>query len=164
VKTVLLACDPQSYVVSVHRCRLRDRVGARLFALRLDCALAAGVSPDSSVVLSLRAHELLTAANRRSLARGLRRITKDAERPQHPGPVVPLARREILRHRDLIHRVADVVERAGPIDLCGLAAIEVMVRDGAGPMYGSDRVGALGPRLEAALEILSAPPAGFAVP
>jgi hypothetical protein len=165
MKTVLLAYAADPYAVSTHRCRLSDRLRARLFALGLDRALADGASPDLSVLLSLRAETLLTVANRRSLARALRRIAKDAEGPPHPlGAMLPLARREIVRHRDLMRGLAEAVERAGPIDLRGLAAVEVLLRDGTGPVYSSEVVGVLGPRLQAVLEMLSVPPAGSAVP
>ncbi len=164
MKTVLVAHDPELDAPWARPCRLRDRLRARVCALRLDRALAAGASPDSGVLLSLRARELMSMRNRRSLACALRRILSEADEPLPPvGSALPLARRDIRRHRRLIHELADVLDRTGPVELRGLAAVEVLLKDGAGPLYNVDRFDALGPRLRALLEILSVPPAGFTV-
>jgi len=164
MKTVLLAHDRDPDAPRAHRCRLRDRLRARLCALALDRALAAGASPDSGLLLSLRAETLISMANRRALARALRRAVTDAGRPLQPlGPVLPLARRDILRQRGLIGELADVLDSPVPVDLRGLAAVEVLLRDGAGPLYTADRGDGLRTRLQAALNGLATPPAGSAV-
>ena len=164
MKTVLLADDRAPDAPWARQCRLRDRVRARFGALRLDRALAAGASPDSGVLLSLRAETLMSMDNRRALAQALRRIVADSGRPLLPlGPVLPLARRDIKRHRDLIHELADVLDGGLPVDVRGLAAVEVLLKDGAGPLYTADRGDALGARLRAALTTLCTPPAGSAV-
>ena len=164
MKTVLLAHDLEPDAPCARRCRLRDRVRVHLSALTLDRALADGASADSSVPLSLRAEKLISMANRRSLAQALRRVVRDAGRPLQPlGPVLPLARRDIRRHQDVIHELANAIDHPGPVDLRGLAAVEVLLKDGAGPLYTGDGDDALGPRLQAALTILSTPPAGSAV-
>jgi hypothetical protein len=164
MKTVLLAQDREPDAPWVRRCRLRDRIRARLSSFRLDRELAAGACPDTSVLLSLRAQELISMSNRRALAKALRRAVSDARRPAQPlGPMLPLARREIRRHRGLMMELAEMIERPGPTDLPGLAAVEVLLKDGAGPLYTSDRIDALGPRLEVLLRALATPPAGSAV-
>lgn len=163
MKTVLLAQDGEEDAPSAHRCRLGDRWHARISAFRLDRALAAGASPDSGLLLSLRAEALISMDNRRRLARLLRRVVTDAGRPMHPLGALPLACRGILRHRDLIDAVAGALERPGPVDLRGLAAVEVLLRDGAGPLYNDDRFDALGGRLEWVLRMLSSPPAGSTI-
>jgi hypothetical protein len=164
MKTVLLASDREPEALWARRCRLRDRVRAHVRALQLDRALAAGASPDSELLLSLRAEAMISMANRHALARALRRAVADAARPLQPlGPVLPLARREVLRHRGLIHELADVVDRNVPVDLRGLATVEVLLMDGAGPLYTSDRRDALGAWLQTALDTLSTPPAGSTV-
>ena len=164
MKTVLLADPLRPDAPRASRCRLRDRLRARLDALGLDRALAAGASPDSGLLLSLRAEALISMANRRAIARALRRLVRDAARPLQPlGPVLPLARREILQHRDLIHAWAAVLDRPGPVDLRGVAAVEVLLRDGAGPLYTDDPCHPLGSRLRAALITLCPPSAGSAV-
>lgn len=164
MRTVLLAHDREPDAPRARPCRLRDRLRARLGALRLDRALAAGASPDSELLLSLRAETLISMTNRHALARALRRAVADAGRSLQPlGPVLPLARRDILRHRDLIQELAGLLDGPGPVDLRGLAAVEVLLRDGAGPLYTTGRDDALRIRLEAALTSLSTPPAGSAV-
>lgn len=163
MKTVLLARDTELDAPWARRCRLRDRLRAQLFALKLDRALADGASPDSGLLLSLRAERLTSMANRHHLARALRCIVTDAARPLQPIGPLPLARRGILRHRGAIYELAAVVDRPGPIDVRGLAAVEVLLKDGGGPLYIDDRRDALGSWLQAALTTLSTPPAGSAV-
>jgi hypothetical protein len=164
MKTVLLAQDREPDAPSVCRCRWHDRMRARLSSLRLDRELASGACPDVSILLSLRAEELIRVSNRHGLAKALRRVVRDAQcPPRAPGPVLPLARRDIKRHRNLILELADVIDCATPVDLRGLAAVEVLLRDGGGPLYSGDRVDALGPRLEAVLRVLTTPPAGSTV-
>jgi hypothetical protein len=163
MKTVLLARDTELGAPCACRCRLRDRLRVHLSTLKLDRALAEGASPDSGLLLSLRAETLTSMANRHDLARTLRRVVADAARPLQPMGPLPLARRCIIRHRDAIYRLADVVDRPGPIDVRGLAAVEVLLKDGGGPLYADDLRDALGPWLETALRVLSTPPAGLAV-
>src|ERR1700760_49521 len=164
MKTVLLASDREPHAPLARRCRLRHRVRAHVRALKLDRALAAGKSPDSELLLSLRAETMISMANRHALARALRRAVTDAARPLRPlGPALPLARREIRQHRDLMHELADALDRNVPVDLRGLAAVEVLLKDGAGPLYTSDRCDLLGARLQAVLNILPTPPAGSTV-
>src|ERR1700760_2611991 len=104
MKTVLLASDREPHAPLARRCRLRHRVRAHVRALKLDRALAAGESPESELLLSLRAETMISMANRRALARALRRGVADGAPPLRPlGPALPLARREILQHRDLMH-------------------------------------------------------------
>jgi hypothetical protein len=164
MKTVLLAHHREPDAPWARPCRLRDRVRARVGALELDRALAAGASPDSGVLLSLRAETLISMTNRHALARALRRAVTDAGRPLQPlGPILPLARRDILRQRELMHELADVLDSTVPVDLRGLAAVEVLLRDGAGPMYTADPRDGLRTRLETALNTLTTPPAGSTV-
>ncbi len=164
MKTVLVTDVLEPEMLWARRCRRRDRLRARLRAPALDRALAAGASPDSGVLLSLRAEALLSLANRRALARTLRRLVRDATRPMQPlGPVLPLARREIIRHRALIHELAAVLDESGPVDLRGVAAAEMLLRDGAGPLYVADPRHSLEPRLHTVLTALCSPPAGSAV-
>jgi hypothetical protein len=164
MKTVLLADDRDLDTARVRRSRLRDRVRVHLRALALNRALAEGANPDSDLLLSLRAEALMSMSNRQTLGQALRRLVADAGRPIGPmGPVLPLDRRAILRHRSLIHEMADVLEQPGPVDLRGVAAVETLVRDGAGPLYTADRKGALGARLQALRSLLATPPAGTPV-
>ena len=58
-----------------------DRLVARLSATRLDHALAAGASPDSSTSLALRARLLVRPKTRLSLARCVQRVLAEGLRP-----------------------------------------------------------------------------------
>src|ERR1700750_3404168 len=81
MKTVLLASDREPDAPLARRCRLRHRVRAHVRALKLDRALAAGQSPASELLLSLRAETMISMANRHALAQALRRAVTDAARP-----------------------------------------------------------------------------------
>ena len=69
---MLLLEDREGGVFGVNP-RIRDRIGAKLHADRLDRALAAGDSPDSTTLLALRSQVLSSTPKRNELAAGLER-------------------------------------------------------------------------------------------
>ncbi len=157
--TALIADGRDPYALSVRRCRFYVQVLAWIDSYRLEQKLASGVSPDSDVLLSLHAQTLNSAATRRRLARSYRRFVVESTRIPNPrGAPVPLARREILRSRDLVEELAEVLERCEPVDTRGLAQATLLIRDGSSPFYGPELVGALRPLLREAIDRLSAPP------
>lgn len=157
--TALIADHGDSYALSVRQCRLHTRVIAWLRAYRLDQMLATGISPDSSVLLSLHAGALHSAASRKYLARAYRRLVVDAMRIPHPrGVPVPLARREIVRCQDLVEELAEMLERSEPADPRGIALASLLLRDGASPFYSPEVVDVLRPSLQEVIDKLAVAP------
>ncbi|MGH2894322.1 MAG: hypothetical protein ACRDPM_13820 [Solirubrobacteraceae bacterium] len=117
--------------------------------------MAAGVSPDCSAALSLRAHTLIGARTRAALARSLRRLVEDARRPRQLLSLhVPVCRRKILSSRETLEELAERLESGDPLDVRGVARVRLLLGDGCGPVY--HRLGAddLEPALRQALEAL----------
>jgi hypothetical protein len=117
--------------------RWTDRAAARLHASRLDAQLAAGADPDSSALLGLRAQALTSPRRRRLLGRALERVA--ARGPVAAPQLLALAAR-LLRPR--------------PLAIRGIAAVQVLLTDGAGPLHrhGEDLAATLA-GIEAALEL-----------
>jgi hypothetical protein len=148
----------ESYLIP-RRAGVRPRVRARLWNWRLDVALARGHSPDSSEALSLRARALIGLSSRRKLARTVRNIMRDAERPRHPfDSRLPICRSGVLDARPVLEQIADRLEALGPIDVRGAAQLRVLVRDGSSPLYGQFHAEQLLRALEAASDALEPDP------
>lgn len=156
---VILVHGDEPDTISLHRCRLAQRLLVWARAPELDRRLAGGASPDGSVSLSLRAETLIGVSTRRRLSRSLRRIVQEAHGSFGPfHPTVPLARREILASRDLIEELAEALAGPAPADARGVAQVELLLSDGAGPFYQRGAAGILRPALLVALELLGPPP------
>jgi hypothetical protein len=117
---------------------------ARFAAARLDRALAAGASPETSVLLATRAVQLTSMKFRRELATSLQRILAAAGQPPaglptpaagvHP-PRVPLCRARISRSAGPLAMLAGSLAAPGPVPVRGVALISKLLADGAGPLY-----------------------------
>jgi hypothetical protein len=102
----------------------------------LDRALAIGVSPDTSVALSLRAHTLIGPRSRRRVARSIRRLIEDAQRPLGPlDPGVPVCRRKILRSRKTLEKLAARLDSVEPVNVRGAAKCSLLLNESTGPVY-----------------------------
>jgi hypothetical protein len=123
--------------------RLRDRVACRLRAGALDRAIASGAS-SGDAVLALRAGELVRRCQREELASGLRRVLRAAGRD-------PLVRREVLRGRAELARLASRLQAPGPVEARGVAQVRLLLTDGTGPLYNRGDVRAAAERALAAL-------------
>jgi hypothetical protein len=164
--TVLLVEGPDLRAATVARCALPTRLLARLRSPGLDRRLAAGASPDSDALLSLRAHELESVAVRRRLAAGYRLRLSASRRSPHPvDRQIPLARAEIRRCGALVEELAALLESATPADPRGVARASLLLSEGNSPLYARassallettlrEAIGALPPtsRVSAALE------------
>ena len=152
--TTLLLSDDCEFV----RCcqsSPRVRLVARLRASELDAALAAGASPDSSAPLSLHAHALISAKNRRKLSQEILQILHKAEQPRSVfDPTVPICRRKVLNVRELVEELADRLQDRNPVATHGVANVRLLLRDGAGPLYEHPGADDLRYRLEAAIAAL----------
>jgi hypothetical protein len=100
---------------------LRDRLTARLFARRLDWALANGADSERSPALALRARRLTSFSRRRVIADALWRLLRDG-RVAEDG-------------RDQLAGLASALAQPGPVDPRGAARAWLLVTDGTGPLH-----------------------------
>ncbi len=117
----------------------RERTLLRRLA---DEQLRFGRLPTATPVLSWRAGELVSAGNRRIIARSLRAIVTECE----TGPVrlTILNRRGVRQHLDLIRPLAERVGKLEqPVSARGMALIEHLLCDGFGPLYAHGKVDGL---------------------
>ena len=130
-----------------------QRVRARLRATALDRMLAAGASPESYVALAIHAARVYRSPQRRQLARSLARI---AEASQNPSShlAAPYQRETVRQVRAELVEVADRLDRGGPVSVCGVARIRLLLSDGTGPLYRATRPEQLRGELRSALVAL----------
>lgn len=133
-RTVLCRSDDGG--LTTHQPRRVDRLAARLHSGSLDHQLAAGVSPDTSARLALRAGVLVTPAERRSLARHWVTLLERAEQvPNLADPRAWLPRARILAARPEIAALVAALRGAGPVAARGVAQAGELLTDGGGPVY-----------------------------
>lgn len=155
---LVLADERQPGGVIVKRARTTDRVCARARGFQLDRALAAGVSPDSSAMLSVRAHQLIGAPARSALALTIRRLIEDTDRRLQPTSLnVPICRRKVRNCKHALQDLAHRLVAAGPLDVRGLAQIRLLLSDGRGPLYNYPSADDLAPAIERAITALELP-------
>src|SRR5437870_3050607 len=108
--TVLLGAGWDGLVIA-RRPRLRHRLAVRLRRRRLDRALAGGTPPEASIALALRAQHLTEADRRRTIARELRRIIREAQVGQRSagGRILP-SRARVAAAREELSRLADTLD------------------------------------------------------
>jgi hypothetical protein len=155
MSTLVLTRGSDPHAVQAHRCGPGIRLLVRARSLSLDRALGRGISPDSGVALSLRAHALISRAHRLSLARHLRRTARAAGRPRPRfDPLVPVPA-HVTEVQDLIDEVTETLEGAEAVDARGVALLQVLLHDGGGPLFDARAGCALRRALEHALAALA---------
>lgn len=153
--TILLTTQEDTYFVRPQPIRTRDRLRARLFAWQLDRALARGAPPDSTAVLSLRAHRLIGPGSRRAVARELRALPRQAAQPKSRlDPGVPICRRQVLQAAEILAELADRLANWEPVDALGVAQLRVLLRDGCSPLFDPNPAHRLERALRAASDAL----------
>jgi hypothetical protein len=151
MSTLLLIDGENPECVIPAAARARTRLWTRLHRSRLDHALAAGASPDSSAPLSLRASELIGTHARTELARRLRRLVDDARSPLGPlSPGVPMCRRKVFASRAFLYALADRLESSEPVAARGVAQLRLLVTGAVGPIHDRPIADDLEPALQQA--------------
>jgi hypothetical protein len=154
--------------LTLRRLRPWHRVLAGCLAARLDRALASGARPETSVCLAERAARLTSGRYRRDLAASLWRIAATAGKARTPG-VYPLAsgrpiaallvRSSAARFGEELGDLAEALVAPGPVAAHGVAMVNQLIADGAGPLYrqgGDDELHAVVRRAAKALHDNSA--------
>ena len=119
---MLILLDDLDRCVATRPATPGERVAARVRATRLDRYLAAGVSPDSSAALALRAQALVRPSMRRALARGVQRLLAEAASEAPPrciGARVWVRPERILRVADELRLLIDHLLTPGPVSARG---------------------------------------------
>jgi hypothetical protein len=116
--------------------RITDRALARALSFRLDHRLAAGRSPESGRLLAARAQHLVSAARRQALADDweyLLHVVRHA-----PAPTLgrmALRRDQIVAAEPEVRKIAACLRTPLPVAAAGVAAANVLLTDGAGPLH-----------------------------
>jgi hypothetical protein len=153
MSTLLLTARGDPSCVTPHRSRAHHRLLAHVRAWGLDRALAAGICPDSSATLSLRAQMLISSATRRELSREIRRLLDgSADAPQCAS--VAVCRRKIQKATGTFEELAERLAAERLVDARGVAQVRLLLRDGFGPLYSHPRADDLEPALQSAIEAL----------
>jgi hypothetical protein len=143
--------------VYVAHASVLQRLECHLLGDRLDRSLAAGLTPESDVLLALRAQRLACMASRRELASGVRRLLDAAAHPAHglsPAASMAVLSRVTQSRADLESLVEHLLAPA-PVPARGVALARLLLRDGSGPLYRfecRDDLGAMVRRSIAALD------------
>lgn len=110
-----------------------DRLRARVMAPGLDRQLAHGISPDSSILLAVRARRLVQPSEGLRLAGALERIAA-ADRPGAVPLRIPVNRHAVREAQRELRLLADRL-RTGAVDVQTIARVRNLVSDGTSPLY-----------------------------
>jgi hypothetical protein len=154
MSTLLLASGD---AVVGRRVGLRDRLMARLQAHALDRELARGVAPETCGALTLRARTLIGPSARAALARQLRRVVSDVRGGHVWLSRVAVRRPAVLDAADELEVLADRLAAPGPVDVRGVAQVQLLLTDGTGPLYFPSETEELRARVANALGRLEVP-------
>jgi hypothetical protein len=133
--------------------RARDRLVARWASLRLDRALAEGVSPEASGALSLRAQSLAGRA-RRELGVSVRRILRRPPASASIGSRIPASWSALDKAGDDMDLLARRLLATAPVDVRGVAQARVLLSEGSGPLFWRRSPESLRARIREAIEAL----------
>jgi len=134
-----------------------QRLESHLLGDRLDRTLAAGVAPETDVLLALRAQRLACTTSRRDLAHSIQRLLDAAAEPAHgfnAHASMAILSRVTECRRDL-EALIDHLLAPAPLSARGVALVRLLLRDGTGPLYRYESradLGILVRRVTAALD------------
>jgi hypothetical protein len=138
---------------------LWDRIVTSTRSFALDTALAAGVAPEATVRLALRAERLTEMAERHQVARGIRSILARVDQPRVAGrPAVVVCHDRVHEAADEFERLADRLESPAPVLARGVAETIVLLHDGRSPLYRRSSREDLRTRVRQAIHALDALP------
>jgi hypothetical protein len=128
------------------------QIAAQVSAPRLDRALRDGTDPASSRLLGARAAHLTGRPARERIAGALERLAASPDRPRVPGRFarVTPSLAAAYANRDELLQLAGILRAQAPLGAQGVAELEEVVTDGAGPAYTDARGDVLAGRLRLA--------------
>jgi hypothetical protein len=116
----------------VVRVRLRERLRGR----RLDHELAGGAHPATSDELALHATRLISPRTRARIADALEDAVRSAPHPARISAKVPLRRQAVIAASADIESLAAALREEEGCRPDGVALAQLLITDGAGPLYG----------------------------
>jgi len=157
---LLLLLDEDHRLIA-REARSWERVLARLRAEQLDGDLAAGVAPESTALLAIRAQILVRPRVRRGLVRSLRQVLLEATGPDthRYGPRIPVRRERVADARPAFESLIRHLLAPGPVSARLVARVKELLTDGYGPLYCAESLEDLRGRAEDAIEASSRPQA-----
>lgn len=132
-----------------------DRLMMRLRMAHLDRRLSRGDSPESDVVLALRAMDLVRPKVRKDLAQALQQVLALADGPTTT-PQVRVCRSRVRAARNNVQDLRERLLVGGPVSAHGIAQVSALLSDGGGPLYHRSSRDHLGVRLRKARAALDA--------
>ncbi len=130
------------------------RFVARRRHLALDRAIAGGADPTRSALLAARSAQLASMPMRRRVAAGLERVAQSAGDRCSRFRTLPAAE-AVRQNRGELMELARLLREDGPAYTRGIALLERVVADGAGPTYTDGHGELLAARLREARERLT---------
>ena len=116
------------------RPRLALRLAARLRWFSLDERLIAGGDPSGSELLTAHAAHLTSPRSREAVAVGLTALLRAAEQPARMSRVSP-DRSAVLANRGALEDLAEILDSGDAIYATGVARLELLLTDSAGPAF-----------------------------
>ena len=114
-------------------------LGAWVRRRAADAALSDGRDPGCSAVLAARARQLTSRRSRQRTALALERLALTARRRPSRTWVAP-SPTAVAANREALLELAAVLRACRPVYAGGVATLELVLRDGSGPVY-TDRRG-----------------------
>jgi hypothetical protein len=131
------------------------RLVARVRRFPLDVELAAGADPAACGQLAAQATWLTRPATRGRLARGLERLALAPERPPSATRTLP-SHAALRENREALLDLAGLLRGDRRLYVRGIARLDLLLIDGAGPAFTDRRGEALARALQLAREALAA--------
>ncbi|HXW46749.1 MAG TPA: hypothetical protein VEL03_18305 [Streptosporangiaceae bacterium] len=156
----VLILDGQLPVLREQRLRRLDRLLARWRGFSLDAQLAAGVPPEATRLLAVRARMLVSPGRRERLARNWALLLRTARQRPSGTPRVPLCRDRILAAEPDIRAMEHALRARLPVPASGVAMASHLLADAAGPVYNRRSAVDLAAAVRAAISHLD-PSAGL---
>lgn len=156
---MLIMIDDLTRGLVVRPATSRERLSARARAGSLDRQLAAGTPPETTALLALRAATLVRPKVRHRFARSLQQIMRYAASagPHRSVVLTPLTCRNILNAAVELNRLTERLVSPCPVSARGVAMVEILLTDGAGPLYYPARASQLPASVGAAMDALDGP-------
>lgn len=122
-----------------------QRLQMRVHADTLDRLLAAGVPPESDVLLALRAERLARPRTRETLARTIERLLLASQTygDRRTRPSMAVLPRVACARADL-EALVERLRAPAPLSARGVADTSLLLRDGSGPVYRYESTADLG--------------------